>query len=897
MTDLRSRLQEGLGTGYTLERELGRGGMATVFLARDLKHDRPVALKVLHPDLAATLGPERFLREIHLAARLQHPHILTVLDSGDAGGRLWFTMPYVEGESLRDRLRRERQLPVEDGIRIAREAAQALQYAHDHGVVHRDLKPENLLLTRDGNTLVADFGIARGLGGSGDERLTETGLAVGTPAYMSPEQAAGDRGLDARTDVYSLAAVLYEVLAGQPPFVGATTQALMVKRLTEPPPSVRAVRPNVPEAVDQAIRKALSPVAADRFGSMAQFGQALETAADRRTGGQAEGVPATVAAPSTGTNVRPSARPPFRLPVAATALVLGILIGLGVLFAWRRGQGEGTAGGSRVIAVLPFENLGDSADAYFADGVADEVRTKLAQVAGLEVIARGSVVEYRGTAKRPTDVARELGATYLLTGTVRWEKATGAASRVRVTPELVEVRSGQTARTRWGQQFDAALTNVFQVQAEIATKVADALNVALADSVRAELAERPTGSLEAYDAFLKGEAATLEAGTVDPGSLRRALPHYQRAVQLDPDFVPAWARLARLYSTLYDNQFAPTPEVAEQARRAVEQARRLGPDRPEVILAQGTYQRSVLKNPALALETFEAGLKLAPGNVDLIGNIASIEFTRGNWEPATSHLQRAAALDPRSAGAARRLAYALISLRRYPEAEASQARALALSPTDINLVHQSAVLALAQGDRARAERIARNPPPGVKPIEQAYFFARFEELGWLLDHDQQRQVLSLGPDAYDDDRAPWAMVMTQLNAMRDQPALARAYADSARMAYEEHIATQPNDPQHYAFLGVALAALGRKDAAIRAATRATELAPIDADAFLGPYVQMLLARVHMMVGNHDRAVELLKDPVTLPNNVSKAWLRVDPTWDPLRKHPGFQRLVGEGLSP
>ena len=204
--DLLEALRQGLADRYALERELGRGGMATVYLASDLRHDRPVALKVLHPELAASLGPERFLREIKLAARLQHPHILTVLDSGEAGGRLWFTMPFVEGESLRDRLRRERQLPVDDALRIAREAAQALEYAHDHGAIHRDIKPENLLLTRDGNTLVADFGIARAMGGAPDEKLTETGLVVGTPAYMSPEQASGDRGLDARTDLYSLAA-------------------------------------------------------------------------------------------------------------------------------------------------------------------------------------------------------------------------------------------------------------------------------------------------------------------------------------------------------------------------------------------------------------------------------------------------------------------------------------------------------------------------------------------------------------------------------------------------------------------------------------------------------------------------------------------------------------------
>jgi serine/threonine-protein kinase len=259
-----------------LDRELGRGGMATVYLAQDLRHDRPVALKVLHPDLARTLGPERFQREIRLAARLQHPHILTVLDSGDAAGRLWFTMPFVEGESLRDRLTRERQLPVEGALRIATEAARALEYAHKHGVVHRDIKPENILLTADGSTLVADFGIARALAAEG-ERLTETGLAIGTPAYMSPEQAAGDRAIDARTDVYSLGAVLYEMLAGEPPFTGPTAQAIIAKRFSGEVPRVRHARSSVPPAVDEAVTRALAPVAADRFESVGAFARALGT--------------------------------------------------------------------------------------------------------------------------------------------------------------------------------------------------------------------------------------------------------------------------------------------------------------------------------------------------------------------------------------------------------------------------------------------------------------------------------------------------------------------------------------------------------------------------------------------------------------------------------------------
>jgi eukaryotic-like serine/threonine-protein kinase len=531
VADLRELLQSGLADRYRIERELGRGGMATVFLAHDLRHKRPVALKVLHAELAHTLGPERFQREIETVARLQHPHILTVHDSGATAGQLWFTMPFVEGESLRDLLRREPQLPVEVALRIATEAARALQYAHDHGVIHRDIKPENLLLTNDGSTLVADFGIARALSG-GDDRLTETGMSVGTPTYMSPEQSAGDRHLDARTDVYSLGTVLYEMLAGEPPFTGPTAQAVIAKRLVSEVPRVRHVRPRVPESVEVAVTRALAPVVADRFASAAEFGRALQ--------------PTTTAPTATATPNRPAAdgRARRRMPVAAMALGLGILIGLGVLFAWRRTHPDADASGGKVVAVLPFENLGDSSQAYFADGVGDEVRGKLSQLAGLAVIARASSNEYRRTTKPPQQIARELNAEYLLMGTVRWEKHPDGTSRVRVSPELVRVAPGAAPTMKWQQAFDAALTDVFQVQGDIAGQVAQALNVALGDSVKHELAAKPTQDLRAYDAFLRGEAASQSMSTVDPPSLRQAMAAYERAVALDSSFALAWAQLA-----------------------------------------------------------------------------------------------------------------------------------------------------------------------------------------------------------------------------------------------------------------------------------------------------------------------------------------------------------------
>jgi serine/threonine-protein kinase len=885
-------LRDALADRYAVERELGRGGMATVYLAQDLRHDRPVALKVLLPELAATLGPERFQREIHFAARLQHPHILTVLDSGEAAGQLWFTMPFVEGESLRDRLRRERQLPVDDALRIAIEAARALDYAHKHGVVHRDIKPENIMLTSDGSTLVADFGIARGLGG--DDGLTQTGFSVGTPAYMSPEQAAGDKALDARTDIYSLASVLYEMLAGEPPFTGPTAQAVVAKRLTEPPPSMRATRPSVPPAVDEAIRKALAPVAADRFATAAQFAQAFHVPV---TGAASATVaivaPAPAVPPPQAPAVPPSPRPSRRpVPLAAVALTAGLLIGGGLLFAWRHSvAGAGTPAGTRVVAVLPFDNLGDSSDAYFADGVSDEVRTRLGKIAGLEVIARGSSLEYRRTTKRPTEIAHDLGADYLLTGTVRWEKS-GGTSRVRVTPELVDARPGQAARSRWGEQFDASLTDVFQVQGDIATKVADALGVALADSTQRQLAAKPTENLAAYDEYLKGEAASQAGLTAsDPASLRRAIGFYERAIALDSTFAPAWARVSRARSTLYFTS-TPLPELGAQARLAADRARRLAPKDPEGYLALGDFYSNV--NPVdneRGIAEYEQGLQVAPDNVELLGAVAISDATLGRYDSVVSRLARASTLDPRSATAARRLATFQVYSRHYAAADSAADRAVALAPANPRMARAKVMVALARGDRAAARAVIGAAATRVDSTALFVGLAVFQDLYWILDEAQQRFVLALPPSAFDDDRANWGIVRAQLYHLRGDRTRTAIYADSARLGFEEHSRETPEDPQLHAFIGLAQAYLGHKADAIREGERAVALMPRSRDQFNGAYFQLLLARIYILVGEPDKALDQLEPLLRIPYYLSPGWLRIDPTFDPLRNNPRFKKLV------
>jgi eukaryotic-like serine/threonine-protein kinase len=901
MTDLRAQLQAGLGGSYTLERELGRGGMATVYLARDLRYDRPVALKVLHPELGQTLGPERFQREIRLAARLQHPHILTVLDSGqtalaDGPPRLWFTMPYVDGESLRARLRRERQLPVEDALRIAREAAQALQYAHDAGVIHRDIKPENLLLTRDGNTLVADFGIARAIeAGSDDAKLTETGLVVGTPAYMSPEQASGDKGLDVRTDVYSLGAVLYEMLAGEPPFTGATAQALIVKRLTEPPPGVRSVRPSVPEPVDQAIRRALAPIAADRFATAAQFAQTLQATPTGATSAATVAVAAPAPAEAlagAGAPV-PRAAPvrTRRFPATAAALMVGLLIGVGVLFAWRHSGGEAAdaGGGSNVLAVLPFENLGPSEDEYFADGVTDAVRGKLAALPSVQVIARSSSVPYKKAAKPPQQIARELGARYLLTGTVRWEKGAGGASRVQVSPELVEISSGSAPRTRWQEPFDASITDVFQVQADVATRVAQALGTTLGSGERKALEEKPTRNLPAYDAYLKGEEISNGLSVIDMVLLRRALGYYEQAVALDSTFALAWARLSQTHSSLYILG-EPTTEDLQAALAGAERVVALAPQSPEAHLAMGKYYETG-GDRIRALEQYTQGQRLSPNNADLLGAEAFVEEGLSRWDAAEEHYRRARTLDPGSVQTTRRLARVLSWRRRYPEALAMADRAIALAPTNMVLHLTKAEIYLQQGDLAGAQQVLHSVPGDVEPAVLAAFFANYDDLYWLLDKDQQQLLLRLTPTQFDNSRATWAFVLAQVYALHGDQARTRVYADSARLDFDNMLRVAPDNAQAHVLRGVVLAYLGRKDEAVREGLRGVELDPVATDGFSGPYMQLQLVRIYLLVGEPEKALDRLEPLLKVPYRLTPGWLRVDPTFDPLRKNPRFQRLV------
>jgi serine/threonine protein kinase/tetratricopeptide (TPR) repeat protein len=861
---------------YRILAPIGAGGMGEVYRARDEKLDRDVAIKVLPESVAAdpdTLA--RFEREAKAVAALSHPNILAIHDFGTHGGVSYAVMELLEGQTLREKLL-SGPVPPKQAVDYAVQLARGLSAAHDKGVVHRDLKPENLFVTRDGHVKILDFGLAKrveavapGMDTNAPTRSdhTEPGTVMGTVGYMSPEQVRG-LPIDHRSDIFSFGAVLYELLFGKKAFDRSTASDAIAAILKEEPPALPGR--DVPVALDHVVRHCLEKDRDHRFQSARDVAFALE---------QASSSPVT-------TVPAVAARPPrSRFVPAAAAVFLAVAV-IALLVLRRTPAAPAGAPTVQRVAVLPFENLGSPEDDYFADGIADEIRAKLTSLSGVEVIARGSSTPYKKTTKSQTQIAGELGVGYLLTATVRWQKSAGA-SRVQVTPELVEVRKSGAPASKWQESFDAALTDVFQVQSDIASRVASALGVALRGTEEQRLLEKPTRNLAAYDAFLKGQEIWKSLAVGDPPALRRALSFYDQAVALDPAFAQAWARISWANSSLYMNS-APTPEVAERAREAAEKAATLAPDAPEGYHALGNYRRLVLKDYGGALEQYTKGQRLAPGNADLLTATALAEESLGRWAAAVEHLRQAERLDPRSIPQRLRLGQALLYLRRYPEARQALDRGLDLAPANLALISEKAMTFLGEGDLAGARKVIAAVPKEVEPAALVAYLASLD-LVWVLDGPQREVLLRLTPGAFNDDRPAWALALLQ--AAEGDAAKRRNYAGEAVKALEEQLRAAPDDALRRAARGVALAHLGRREEAIHEGKRSAALSPVAEDSNIGTVVQHQLALVYILAGEPEKALDNLEPLLRIPYFLSPGWLKIDPSFDPLRNNPRFQKLV------
>jgi serine/threonine protein kinase/tetratricopeptide (TPR) repeat protein len=644
MTDLLTRFRESLADRYAIEREVGRGGMATVYLAHDVRHHRPVAVKVLHPHLALSLGPDRFLREIQIAARLQHPHIVPLYDSGQSGDVLYYVMPFIDGESLRQRLQREHRLPLDDAVHLARSVASALDYAHRHQIVHRDIKPENVML-HDGEAMVTDFGIAKAVSVAASDNLTQTGTAVGTPAYMSPEQASGEADLDGRSDIYSLGAMLYEMVGGVTPFTGATMQAIIARLFTDPVPSLQLQRDETPEWLDAAVLKALAKRPADRYATAAQLAQALTP-------------------PAGGTT------PP--------------------------GMPAGT-GATKSIAVLPFVNMSaDPENEYFTDGIAEEIINALTKINALRVASRTSSFAFKGKSEDISEIGRKLKVSTVLEGGVR-----KAGNRLRVTAQLVSVADGSNL---WSERYDRQLEDVFAIQDEIAGNIVRALRVVLSPEEKRAIEKAPTENVQAYEYYLRGRQFFHQWSRTGIQHARRM---FERAIEIDPKYATAYAGIADCCSFLY-MYWDGSKANLEGADTASAKALEVDPDLAEAHASRG-FALSLKRDYAGARREFERAIGLNPKLYEVYYFFARACMQEGNVEEAARHFAQAAQVRPEDyqalllmVGPLRRLGRADDVKTAIQQGMQRLHKHLELNPDDSRALYLGAGALMQQGDRATA---------------------------------------------------------------------------------------------------------------------------------------------------------------------------------------------------
>jgi serine/threonine protein kinase/Flp pilus assembly protein TadD len=683
------RLRAALAQSYVIDRELGRGGMATVYLAQDTRHERLVALKVLHPELAASLGPDRFLREIKVAARLNHPHILALHESGEADGFLYYVMPYVEGESLRERLDREQLLPVDEAIRHACSIASALDYAHRQQIVHRDIKPENVMLY-EGEAMVMDFGIAKAVSTAGSETLTQTGMMVGTPAYVSPEQAAGETNLDGRSDQYSLACVLYEMLSGERPFTGPTAQAIMAKRFTESVKPIRSLRSSVPENVERAINKALSTDASGRFRTTAMFGQALAS---------------TSLTTPTDTETMPQ-------PIVSTA---------------------------KSIAVLPFTNMSaDPENEYFTDGMAEEIINALSKIQTLRVASRTASFALKGKNEEIAEIGRKLKVSTFLEGSVR-----KMGNRLRITAQLVNVADGYHL---WSERYDREMEDVFAIQDDISQSIVKALRVILSEDEKKAIEKARTENVKAYEYYLRGR----QFFEIRRKSLEYARQMFKRAIDTDPEYALAHAGIADCCSILY-MYFDARESNLRQAEVASRRALELEPELAEAHLSRAIAV-GLNRNFPEAEAEFERAMRLDPKLFDAPFFYGRACLAQGKFFEAVRMFERASLLRPEDYQAVHFLALAYKGLGQPAEARAASLRALKLSderielnPDDSRAHNLAGAVFAGLGDKERALEYARRAAE-IDPDDTMTLYNTACTYAALGEHDEALESLERALD-------------------------------------------------------------------------------------------------------------------------------------------------------
>lgn len=863
---------------YELLEEIGRGGQGVVFRARQKSLNRTVALKVISlGQWASRAHLRRFRLEAEAAARLEHPGIVPIHEVGERDGSCYFSMKFVEGGQL-DQVAKREPMPIRRAVELIANVARTVYYAHEHGILHRDIKPGNILLDAKGEPHLTDFGLARLV--ESDSSVTHTLDVLGTPSYMAPEQAMGNNAAaSSATDVYGLGAVFYQLLTGQPPFAGGATYETIKLLLDTEPKHPRLINPKVDRDLSTICLTCLEKDPKRRYASALALAEDLERWLKHEP----------IQARHTGVFAR-GRKWVRRNPTSA--LLVASLIALAAAAGWIVWKSEfirqPLTGG---VAVLPFENLSaDPDNAYFANGIQEEILTRLAGIAELRVISHTSTQQYRSKPRNLREIAKQLGVANIVEGSVQ-----KAADQVRVNVQLI---NAQIDSHVWADTYDRKLTDILGVESEIAKGIAESLQAKLTGREEQALAVKPTNNPEAYDAYLRGLA--FEVSSLDVSdSLKKASNFYERAVQLDPNFAFAWAQLSRVDARLWVNGV----DRRDAAKRALENAQKLKPNSPETMLALGYYQYWVLRDYGSAKTTFGRISKMLPGSIEVPMALGLIFRREGHWDQSIAYFEQALTLDPRNVELLMITAGTYTKLRRFPAALKLHDRTLGIMPNNPNVMAATASIYQAQGNLQEATRFLTQI--SAQSPDNDTFFIKLDQLRLERNNGEAVRLLRTRVAQFhfesDYDKASTQLALALTQRLAGDMAAAKVTAEQAVNTLEKLYREQPDDAFTAANLSRAYAAMGQKDLALEAAERAIMLHPRTKDAEFGPGFEENLALIQTMCGENSRAISTLTELLQTPYRaaihrltpITPALLRLDPSWDSLRSDPRFQKLCDE----
>ena len=867
---------------YELREEIGRGGQGVVYRARQKSLNRTVALKIIGLGHWATATHlKRFRLEAEAAAQLEHPCIVPIYEIGERDGSCYFSMKLIEGGQL-DEIVTHKPLPVRQAAELVAKLARTVHYAHERGILHRDIKPGNILLDKNGEPHLTDFGLARLV--ETESTVTRTMEVLGTPSYMAPEQASGNNAvLTNATDIYGLGAVLYQLLTGRPPFAGGTTYETVRLVLETDPRQPRLINPKVDRDVSTICLKCLDKNPQRRYASALALAEDLERwlrrepIRARRTGLFTRGRKWLQRNPTAAFSV---------VSLAGLVAAVGVIISKSDLF-----RPPPTTG----IAVLPFENLSENKEnAFFADGVQDDILTKLAKIAELKVISRTSVMGYRGE-KNVRKIGQALRVSHVLEGSVR-----NTGGRIRVNAQLIDTRTDTHV---WAEEYDRDLNDVFAIQSEVAQKVAEQLHAKISPAEKSAIERAPTADIAAFDLYTRAKNLFLAATNSNSGKedLLEAADLLNQALARDSSYFEAYCQLAGIHDLLYILGHDHSARRLGLAEAAIDAALRLRPNAGEAHLARAANFYSGYLNYDEALTELELARKSLPNDCRVFELVGLIENRRGKFEGGLTELEQAMELDPRNVYRLEQVAQTYWLLRRYPEARVAFDRAMAIDPNNVQIRIYRADLDIAWKADTHAvhqviDPLRDNNPHAIHQVADSWVLCA------LADRDPRAAkaaLIAAGENTPFNDNAlhfSHSFVEGWIARFEQNELKARTAFESARAEQEKIVQAQPDYAPPLCVLGVIDAALGRKQEALSECRRAVERLPVQKDAMNGPLMIQWFAISAAWVGEKDLALEQLATAAHLPGTLSYGWLKLMPFWDPLRGDPRFEQIVAS-LAP